>query len=665
MKRFFPVSFLFLSFTLAFSCFSEELAPHRLDTIVVTASRAETRISEVPANMSIITRQEIEEKGVRTLTDVFKDEQGVFARSLLGNPKYSTVDIRGFGETAAQNSLFLIDGRRVNEIDMSGTDLMQVPVEMIERIEIYRGPASVLYGDNAIGGVVNIILRKGEGKPSIIAGLNTGSYDLYNPYLGVSGKQGGFSYNLLTSSYDTTGYRHNNDLKSRDILGSFSFNLPRDLTVSLKAGHHRDTYGLPGPLTQAELLTARYDRKDSKTPTDEGNTEDNFIDVEVSAKPAEAVFLSLGMAYRKRHTSFHYDTTGGPWDSMRRFETTSLTPKATVKKDLFSLKNTLVAGLDYYYSPSRSNDLGTGTDSDTNINKTEYGFYINDEIYLFKNLQFSAGYRLAKVKYDFDYTDNTGFLAPINDFVKKDKDAFRLGLNFIIPERGNIFVSYAKGFRFPATDEYFSPFAAPPINEALEPHTVKEIDLGIRLNFTRDIGAAATVFSGRHKNEIYYNPLTFTNSNYGKTRREGIEASFFWLVVPGLRLDLGYTYMDARFDGDDLDGNRVPMVPKNKLSAAVSWAFKDLALTFSSLYTGDRYMTSDVRNLYSAMGGFTVYDLTAVYAWKGLKLTGGVRNLFDKQYSEYAVVNNTTGARNYYPSPERNYILGVQYGYSF
>jgi outer membrane receptor protein involved in Fe transport len=113
-------------------------------------------------------------------------------------------------------------------------------------------------------------------------------------------------------------------------------------------------------------------------------------------------------------------------------------------------------------SPSRSNDLGAFTDSDTNINKTEYGFYINDEIYLLKNLQFSAGYRLAKVKYDFDYTDNTGFLAPIDDFVKKDKDAFRLGLNFIIPERGNIFVNYAQGFRFPATDEYFSPFAAHP-----------------------------------------------------------------------------------------------------------------------------------------------------------------------------------------------------------
>jgi len=140
--------------------FAEE-SPYTLDSIVVTATRTESKIKEVPANITIIGREQIEERGARTLTDVFRDEQGVFTRSLLGNPKYSTIDIRGFGETAAQNSLFLIDGRRVNEIDMSGTDLMQVPVEMIERIEIYRGPASVLYGDNAIGGAVNIILQKG------------------------------------------------------------------------------------------------------------------------------------------------------------------------------------------------------------------------------------------------------------------------------------------------------------------------------------------------------------------------------------------------------------------------------------------------------------------------------------------------------------------------
>ncbi len=657
--------FLFLySLFVPMVCASQEV-PHTLESIVVTATRTESKLKEIPANVSVISKSEIEEKGARTLSDVFKDEQGIFTRGLLGNPKFSTVDIRGFGETAAQNSLFLVDGRRVNDIDMSYPDLMQVPVEMIERIEIYRGPASVLYGDNAIGGVVNIILKKGEGKPSIVAGVNTGSYDLYNPYLGASGKQGQFSYNMLTSSYDTTGYRHNNDLHAKDLFGSFSYDFPSRLSIALKAGHHRDNYGLAGPLSAYQLHTGLYDRKDSTTPMDQGNTEDNFIDMEAQLKATDTIQISLGAAYRKRHTSFHYDMNGIPWDSMRQFETMSLTPKITIREDIASLKNTVVAGIDYYYSPSRSNDFGTGTNSVTSINKTEWGFYINDELHILKNLLFNTGYRLAKVKYDFDYTDNTGSLAPINDFVKKDKDAWRVGLNYIILDKGNVFANFAQGFRFPTTDEYFSPYANPPINEALEPHTVKELDVGIRYNFTKRVGVSATGFYGRHKNEIYYNPLTYQNSNYGKTKRQGIESTLFWIIVPGLRLDLGYTYMDATFDGDDLNGNKIPMVPADKFNAAVSWAIDKLTLTFSSLYTGSRYMTSDITNSSPKMGGFTLYDLTAVYTWKGFKITGAVKNIFNKEYTDYGVIQNSTGMRYYYPSPERNYLLGVQYSYQF
>jgi iron complex outermembrane receptor protein len=664
MARGFLLFLFLLSLFIPPDCFPEE-APHALESIVVTATRSETKIKEVPANISIISKEQIEEKGARTLSDVFRDEQGVYVRSLLGNPKFSAVDIRGYGETASQNSLFLIDGRRVNDIDISYVDLMQVPVEMIERIEIYRGPASVLYGDNAIGGVVNILLKKGEGRPSITAGLNTGSYDLYNPYMGASGKQGAFAYNLLTSSYDTTGYRHNNDLHAKDLLGSFSYEFTSRLLINLKAGHHKDTYGLPGPLSAEQLHTGFYDRKDASTPFDEGNTEDNFVDLEAIVKMSETVQLSLGAAYRKRHTSFHYDMNSIPWDSMRRFETTALTPKVTVREDVFSLRNTLVAGIDYYYSPSRSNDLGLGTDSTTNINKTEWGFYIHDDLFLLKDLLFTTGYRLAKVKYDFDYTDNTGALAPIDDFVRKDKDAWRIGLNYIIPDKGNVFVNFARGFRFPATDEFFSPFAVPPINENLEPHTVEEIDLGVRYAFAKNIGGSITGFSGRHRNEIFYNPLTFQNANYGKTKRQGVEATLFWVIVPGLRLDLGYTYLEAVFDGDVLDGNRIPMVPANKFDAAISWAVDALTLTFSSQYIGSRYMTSDVTNSFPKMGGFTVYDLSAVYTWKGFKAIGSIRNIFDKQYSEYGVVVNGTATRYFYPSPERNYLLGVQYTYQF
>jgi iron complex outermembrane recepter protein len=641
-------------------CLAEEATPYKLDTIVVTATRTDARLKEAPANITVITKEDMEEKSALTLSDVFQSEPGVITTNLLNNPKLSTIDIRGYGETAAQNSLFLVDGRRVNDISMSGPDLMQIPVEMIERVEVYRGPATVLYGDNAIGGVINIILKKGEGKPTVKAGINTGSYDLYNPYASAFGREGKLSYYFLTSAYDTTGYRHNNDLHARDVAGRFSFHFMKNLGLNLGAGHHKDTCGLPGYLSLNDFA-AGFSRKDTKTPDDFSATEDNFIDMDTKMKFGEDISLSLGGFYRNRHTSFHYETLFGLWGSMRQVETFSLTPKITVTKPLFSLKNALVGGIDYYYVPTRSNDSGTGTSSTTKINKTEDGFYLNDEMYLFKNLLASAGYRVTKAKYEFNSSDHTGFLSPIDDHVWKEKEAYRMGINYLFSKDGNAFLSYAKGFRLPTTDEYFNVFNAPPINESLEPHEVKEIDLGVRWNFLKNMGGNATYFSGRHKNEIYFNPLTFASENYDKTKREGLETSFFWLLTESLKLDVGYSYTKARFDGGRFDGNDLPLVPTHKFSGKLCYGWKDLTFAFTSTYVGERYMASDMLNRFQPLPGTTIHDLSILYKYKAIKAIAAVKNLTNKEYSAYGVVDNASSLRAFYPSAGRQFLLGLEY----
>jgi iron complex outermembrane receptor protein len=635
--------------------YAAEPVPYKLDDIVVTASRMETQLKETSAHITVISKEEMEEKGVTTLIDALRDEPGVFTSNLLNNPKSSSVDIRGFGETAAQNSLFLIDGRRINDISMTGADLMQVPIEMVERIEVYRGPATVLFGDNAISGVVNIILKKGEGKPAVTTGINMGSYDLFNPYTSVHGKTGAFRYHVLTSTYDTSGYRHNNDLHARDGIGHFSFEIVKNLELNLRAGHHKDTYKLPGYLTKTDFQ-AGYDRKDTKTPNDFSTTEDNFIDLEPMITLDEDISVFLGGAYRNRHTSFHYETTAGPWDSMRRVETYSLTPKLVVKKNLFSMKNNLVAGIDYYNSPTRSNDVGSYSSSVTRIEKEEYGYYVHDDLHLFEPLRISTGYRITRARYDFDYLDHTGFLAPIKEHLKKEKEAYDMGLNYAFHKDGSVFVNYSKGFRLPMVDEYLSVYSTPPINESLEPHEVREIDLGVRWNFSRKVGGDLTVFYGKHKNEIYYNPITYANENYDKTKREGLEASVFWLMTDNLRLDFGYSYTKARFCGGEYDGNKVPLVPMNKFSGKISYIFDKLNFVLSGTYVGERYMTSDFQNEFRTLPGTIIYDLNILYKYKGFKASAGVKNLLDKDYNGYGSYGVYL-----YPSAGRQFVLGLKY----
>ena len=134
-------------------------SPTALPEVVVTGTRTAEEIQKVPASISVITAADIQRSSAKTAVDLLRREEGIVVRDLLGNGKAAQVDLRGFGETASSNTLVLVDGRRTNEIDLSGVDWAQIPVEQIERIEVLRGPGSVLYGDNAAAGVINIITK--------------------------------------------------------------------------------------------------------------------------------------------------------------------------------------------------------------------------------------------------------------------------------------------------------------------------------------------------------------------------------------------------------------------------------------------------------------------------------------------------------------------------
>jgi len=177
-----------------------------LGEIVITASRMEQQADAVSSDITVITPEDLAQSPSRSMSEVMEEKAGIFMYEPGTALKVSTIDIRGFGDTAKNNILFLLNGRKMNSIDNSGFDPMQIPLEAIDRVEITRGAGSVLYGDNAVGGVVNIITKKeGEGKISGALGVNHGSYNTTSEDLTVSGRRGPLSYFLLTKYFDTKG----------------------------------------------------------------------------------------------------------------------------------------------------------------------------------------------------------------------------------------------------------------------------------------------------------------------------------------------------------------------------------------------------------------------------------------------------------------------------
>ncbi len=649
--------------------------PYSLQEVVVTASRIESPLAEAPTNVTVITAEEIKDMGAQTLVDVFDREPGVFTQNLLGNSKTANIDIRGYGEAAPQNVLFLVNGRRINSIDLSGADLAQIPVDAIERVEVYRGPASVLYGDNAAAGAVNIILKAGEGAPKGSVTMTTGGYNFFKPEALVSGSQGRFSYMVFGSDLDTDGYRHNNALHSKDLLGNFGFDLGDHLKVKLSTGLHDDTYGQPGSLYWGDLRAGMVDPKDSTHPNDTASTNDNFFDLVPEIALREDVVLSLGASYRDRHTGSFYDYGfGSYYDSKSELQTYAFTPKMEVSTPIAGLKNVFVIGTDYDRYPttvSSSGLLPGPTQTTSDINKRDFAGYADEKIFPFQDLALEAGYRRQKSSFDVDYKD---FVNPaVSDTGTSNyvRDAYRLSANYAILKKANVFASYSEGFRFPATDEFvvygYSPapgiYVPTTLNTALKPQTTREFDFGIRSDPWHGVAGSLTYFQSRNRDEIYFNPLDQANENYDKTNRQGVETSLFFNLTTGLTLNLTYSYTEALFDGGEFGGNRIPLVPENKASVKFSYAVSNWDFSLASVYTGERYAISDQANAQQQLPGYTIFDASAGYRWNQLSALLSVKNLTNKRYSEMGVYSPYVNDIGLYPSPGREFFLTLKYAF--
>jgi iron complex outermembrane receptor protein len=242
-----------------------------LEGVVVTGTRDVQEIRKIPANVTVITQEEIERSYAQTTVDLLRNQVGVVVNDLRGTGKNVFMDIRGFGEIGPLNIVVLVDGRRVNEIDLSGVDWSQIPLEQIERIEILRGPGSVLYGDNAAAGVVHIITKRPQKPLSFETGISGGSYH-YNKETGsVSGKWGPFSGILNAGYHATDGYRDNGFLRAKDLGGKLVYDVNEDLSFNFSGNFHKDDTGLPGSLTKEQIHT--LGRRATDAPHDRAETD--------------------------------------------------------------------------------------------------------------------------------------------------------------------------------------------------------------------------------------------------------------------------------------------------------------------------------------------------------------------------------------------------------
>ena len=644
-----------------FSLFAQEKEV-TLEKVVVTATRDLQEIRKIPANVTVITREDIERSNAKTTVDVLRDEVGVVVRDLLGTGKAAQVDIRGFGETGPLNTLVLVDGRRVNEIDLSGVDWTQIPIDQVERIEILRGSGSVLYGDNAVGGVINIITKKPDKPFSAKGEVIRGSYLYHKESGSVSGKWGPLSAILHAGYSSTEGYRENGFLRYKDVGGKIIYDINEDISFNFNGNLHKDDTGLPGALLKS---TYKLDRRSPRYPYDKAETDDGFGNLGVKAKLWDFGRIETDLSYRHREvTDFFYSFS---YQGKRNVNTWGVTPRYILEKPFWKFPNKLTVGIDFYTSElDVFSESAFSGPNQSEITKTSTGIYLLDEFSILQNLILSMGYRHEWVIFNLSQD-----VPSSKDRARHWEPAWNIGLDYLFAKRSSAFISLKRSFRFPTTDELVQYIIDPltwqvtdvRANPNLMPQTGYHYEAGVRHAFTDQIEANLTLFWADLRNEIFYNPYIGENKNYPKTRRQGIEIGtkvkpLLWLMVWG-----NYSYTRPTLRGDSFSGNDIPSVPRHKGTLGADFDIgKGFLFNTRLNIVGSRYFISDWANQVERLDGYYSLDAKFSYSWKGLKAFVGVNNLTNRKYAEYGVLD-FFGRPNYYPSPERNFFGGISYAF--
>lgn len=589
--------------------------------IVVSATRVATPVEDVASSVTVITDEDIAVRQQRTLADVLREVPGLNLIQTGGPGGAASVFMRG---TNANHTKVLIDGIDVSDPSTTtgAFDFSQVLTGDIERVEVLRGPQSGLYGSDAIGGVINIVTRKGEGPLKLAASLEGGSYGTFNQSLGASGSAGRFNYAF-------------------DVLHNRTEAQPVTPLGLIPPGERR-----VDDLSDNRTLSTRLGV--DITPT---------LDVAVVTRVVQSDLLNTGDHYDM--ASYAMEPDGSHSFNNNR----SLFTRGTIHQSLFNGAFDHTAG--FAYSDYRRRYAGTdGVPNLYRGDRLKADWQGNIRVMEGEIVTLGAESQRdniddAQVVYGMPskatghVTNNAGFLQLQSDWHKRVENAlsvryddnsragskatWRIAPAVLVPETGSkLKFSAGSGFKAPSLDQLYDNY--PAYGFYANPNLKPEKSLGFDAGIEQKLGIAtfgSTYFYNSIDDLISSTPRTYIN--IAKAKTQGFENFISVSPVKALTLRADYTYTLAEDEARNLELLRRP---KHKATLTSTWQATDkLSLAGSLIYTG-AWMDTDREGSIPRLraGGYTTVNLSGNYALTShLSVFGRVTNLFDR------TVENPTG----------------------
>lgn len=586
----------------------------KLDDITLRSNGFERKESETTYASEIHTAEDIEASGASTLYDFLAQQSSLNLLPSIGNKATPGINLRGFGnENGFQNVAIQVDGQRLNNIDSQPSLLAGIPVSNIERIEISKGSGSVLFGDNATAGTIQIYTKN---KTGVTVSLSAGNVGQLNNYLnaGFATPQVELSASAAHDSYD--GYAKKDNTGHRDSFSSDTQSVKLKLTpterlqIRAQASNSENDIRYVNPLTRAQFN--RNPRTAVGTYTEQAfNSKQWQIGADVNVTD----HLSI--------SATHYRE-----DKLSDFVTFASAFNYDYNMDELKLRYT-AAQWEIVSGYQSSEGVRKSTSSDTS--KDANAWFLQADLHptWLKNTTFSAGYRREVVDYQFKPVTSVS-LNQANTL-----EAWDIGVNHRINATTSLFANLNQAFQAPDIDRFFT-FAGA-FNQFISPAKVRTLNIGVN-HFTPQNKLKLTAFYADLDNEIYLVPGLFRNTNLDRSHKLGIEVQDVYQFTPEVTVSMLYNYVQAKIDRENesngaFNHKDLPGAPRHSVVGNLHWKiYPSVDLNLNQTWRSTAYAFNDFENNFaSKQSQYITTNVALNYHSSRYTLFATINNLFNRE----------------------------------
>ena len=650
--RFSIVVFLALGIVPALIAESHEDEQNTIE-VVVTADRVISDLLSTAAHVSIITAEDIRESGATNVVQLLERQAGINFRS-FSNEAQATVDMRGFGEGSQGRVLVLVDGRRQNNPDMSGINWLGIPIDSIERIEVLRGSASALYGNHAVGGVINILSKTPQNPVEVTGFGSFGSWNTNQQRLGLLHRGSNYRLRGSAEQFSTDGYRERSAYQALNFSLGAEFDPSPATIIRLGGRYARLGYELPGSLTEAQF---NDNPRQATNPEDEGRESVVGIDAGFDWFLGDNAVLEVPLGYTLKNVE---DDTAS-FSSFTDTELTTLlaSPALILEWSAGGFAVRSRVGIDAFHAGQtgvRHNDVArTDVAAEFELSQWSLGTVLSNTVSLGEQVDVHN-----VLRYEVSEISGKNEASGVEGTKSHGAFVFDLGAVYRPTEWSKVYLTGGTLYRYPALDEQASirGFGGDAFNPNLDPERGGSIELGGSVFPSDLLRLDANVYVMQLRDEIAFSGGQ--NVNLDETRRFGGDLQLTSFPIPTARITAGYSYVNAQFIAGANSGNQIPLVPQHSFDGELG--IRPLAgLEFGPAVTHRGESFRDQSNTEDPIAAYFLMDLFMRYRLTGargdLSVRATLRNVLDESYAPLIFFGG------YYPAPGRNFEIAASFRY--